>query len=463
MTSQIYGNNGLKKHIVFILMAKMKMKLKWFLPVLLYLFTGHCLAALQTTYTMDAAFAGQSELSIAATFIVDSASIPNTGGGVKIMQEKQLPPPSTGIKYIQSNSWGDRGNGTWRWASSSPLLTASYDSNNVDTNQTMTVDGKTYYKLRMADSERFPVYVRLEQKVFLPIRNAYSYVDLKDVENQSRQHRGSFFFNTIFQNSYLTGCNNPQGNFSVTLTCVRDVRYELSSQFANRDVKMYFYMPKTPLYPINFENIFVGSLSFSRVCMVATGGDESAAFAAANNCTMNSKKAVVSRFYLQGSLIFSNTCKVTETTKNVVLADITEAKLAGKAQGALPEGYAPKETKVSMKCSGNINNSFPDGAGIVQATMMGAGYSFDADLASKGILLAKGVGTTINNLGVKITQDAAGQSPVRLDGLSPLRATINNDMATVTFYSYPTPARAGGNPTGVGGYEASATLTFEIL
>ncbi|XZV68351.1 fimbrial protein [Enterobacter sp. SA24] len=351
---------------------------------------------------------------------------------------------------------------TWRWASSSPLLTASYDSNNVDTTQTRTVDGKTYYKLRMADSERFPVYVRLEQKVFLPVKNAYSYVDLKDVENQSRQHRGSFFFNTIFQNSYLSGCNNAQGNFSVTLICVRDLYYELSSQFANRDVKMYFYMPKTPLYPINFDNIFVGSVSFSRVCMVATGGDESAAFIAANNCTMNSKKAVVSRFYLNGSLIFRNTCKVTETTKNVVLADITEAKLAGKAQGALPEGYAPKETKVSMKCSGNINNSFPDGAGIVQATMMGAGYSFDADLASKGILLAKGVGTIINDLGVKITQDAAGQSLVKLDGVSPLRATINNDMATVTFYSYPTPARTGVNPTGAGGYEASATMTFEM-
>lgn len=115
-----------------------------------------------------------------------------------------------------------------------------------------------------------------------------------------------------------------------------------------------------------------------------------------------------------------------------------------------------------MKCSGNINNSFPDGAGIVQATMMGAGYSFDADLASKGILLAKGVGTIINDLGVKITQDAAGQSLVKLDGVSPLRATINNDMATVTFYSYPTPARTGVNPTGAGGYEASATMTFEM-
>ena len=101
MTNQTYDNNGLKKHIAFTLMAKMKMKLKWFLPVLLYLFTGHCQAALQTTYTMDANFSGQSDLSIAATFNVDSASISNTGGGVKIMQEKQLPPPTTGIAYIQ--------------------------------------------------------------------------------------------------------------------------------------------------------------------------------------------------------------------------------------------------------------------------------------------------------------------------------------------------------------------------
>ncbi|XZV68350.1 hypothetical protein M1D79_03035 [Enterobacter sp. SA24] len=111
MTSQIYDNNGLKKHIIFILMARMKMKLKWFLPVLLYLFTGHCLAALQTTYIMDASFAGQSDLSIAATFNVDSASIPNMGGGVKVMQEKQLPPPTTGIEYNQRSLWGDRGNG----------------------------------------------------------------------------------------------------------------------------------------------------------------------------------------------------------------------------------------------------------------------------------------------------------------------------------------------------------------
>jgi hypothetical protein len=458
MTNQIYDNNGLKKHIVFTLMAKMKMKLKWFLPVLLYLFTGHCQAGV--TYTLNDDFM-QSELEKMVTFNIDGSTIPNSGGALKIMQEKQLPPPDRGIQYYKRNSWGSRGNGTWRWASTSPLVTASYDNNNVDTTQTRTVDGKTYYKLKMVGDDRFPVYVRFEQKLFLPGKN-YTYVDLKDIENQSRQNRGSSFFNITYSNDAPTSCSNIQGNIQVELSCIGALYYKLP-QFANRDVKVYFYMPKTPLYPINFNNVYLGSLSFSNVCISETGGDETTAFQTANNCTLNSSRTVVSKFYLNGSLIFRNTCKVTETTKNIVLANITDAKLAGKAQGALPEGYTPKETKVSMKCSGNINNTFPNGAGIVQATMMGAGYSFDADLASKGILLAKGVGTTINNLGVKITQDAAGQSLVKLDGLSPLRATINNDMATVTFYSYPTPARAGVNPTGAGGYEASATLTFEIL
>lgn len=463
MTNQIYDNNGLKKHIVFTLMAKMKMKLKWFLPAFVYLFTGYCLAA-ETLYTLEPSYT-PSASEIAAVFNVNGDTNQNTGGAVNITMDKSL--PTYTFNYTQSRGWGNNGTTTFRWASSSPLFNASYSSN-VDTSQIMTVNGKAYYRLKMTGNESFPVYIRLEQKVFFPGENLSRFLDLKDIDKQSLQNRGSFFFNTVFSNNTLSSCKNSRGNFEVFLYCNNNLQYTLSQQYGNRDVKMYFYMPKTPLYPITFNNINVGSLDASRICIAAVAGkwtaaDENAAFEKANSCTLGSEKRPLTKYYLDGSLIFRNTCKVTETTKNVVLADITEAKLAGKAQGALPEGYAPKETKVSMKCSGNINDTFPDGAGTVQATMMGVGYSYDADLALKGILLAKGVGTTINNLGIKITQDAAGQSLVKLDGLSPLRATINNDMATVTFYSYPTPARAGVNPTGAGGYEASATLTFEIL
>lgn len=79
-----------------------------------------------------------------------------------------------------------------------------------------------------------------------------------------------------------------------------------------------------------------------------------------------------------------------------------------------------------------------------------------------GVLVAKpSNGNTIDGVGVKITSDSSGNTPVKLGGDNLQGAEVIGNKAMATFYAYPT-MTTDTKPSGGGDFNATATVTFEV-
>ncbi|POT57189.1 hypothetical protein C3432_17700 [Citrobacter amalonaticus] len=427
------------------------MKLNIFLLNLLFICVGSAYAAQTVVMPRTGNTSSRANFTIAE-------DVTNKGGALLVISNLTLPSGET--KFRAPARDFDKRNG--RWTSSSPVIEGRYDTANVNTGDTINVSGKKYYRLKNITGTNIPVYIRLAQQMWLPNIDRYEYVDLLDLyfRGTSNDGLGWYEFNTNWSSwgktTALSGCTKAEGNYAANVACDTSyITFTLGNQYNNRNIQVSFYMPRTPYSTITIPSMKVGQSSIHHMCI--DYGSNDADYEAAKICTKGASTTPLIDYYIQGTVTFRTTCSVAETTKTIDLATTSVGKLVGKGQGGIPDGFTPKETKIALNCSGDINSSFTKG---VVWSMTGVGDSLSAGAAQQGILLAKGTG--INDLGVKITSDAAGKNLVKVDGTQTVQAEASGKTATAKFYAYPTAANASKAPTGAGNYEAMATLTFDM-
>ncbi|HAT7506638.1 fimbrial protein [Citrobacter braakii] len=438
--------NSVFKNAVFFFTTKMK--LNTFLLSLFFICVGSANAG-DREWRVVLGRSGNTTSIATFTF---SQDVTNNGGEVAL--GKRLSTYPSELKFrVDPNTLTP---GLSRWTSSSPVIEGGYDSSNVDTSDAVGYNGRKYYRLKNIAGKNFPVYIRLEQEVWLPKGGYNAWVDLPDLHNvtTSGDSLGWYEFNTVWNRNGLSRCSEGDGNYNSNVECSSsNLIFTLDSQYNSRSVNVYFYMPRTPISTITIPSMKVGQSSIHHMCI--DRGDDDGDYENAIECTKAAATTPLTDFYLQGTLTFKTTCSM-ETAKTIDLAATSVGKLVGKGQGGIPDGYTPTETKVALNCTGDINSSFTKG---VVWSITGVGGSLSAG-AQQGILLAQGTG--ISDLGVKITSDAAGKNPVKVDGTQTVQAEASGKTATAKFYAYPTPASASKAPTGAGNYQAMATLTFDM-
>lgn len=428
------------------------MKLNIFLFNLLFMCIGSSYGATEGQ-TMELYRSGN--MSSAVDFIV-TRDVTNKGGAISLTSDIKAPAGevqfASPVIYFQGNYFNGR------WTSSSPLVEGAYDPANVNTGDTVTVGGKKYYRLKNIQRTSIPMYIRVEQEIWLPSGSKYEYVEIPELYTRTTGSEGWYEFNVNWVWNGATTvaqCNGMDGNYNANVTCNQFLTFTLSKEYNNRNVKIFFYMPRTPSATIEIPRMKVGQSVIHNMCM--DPGDGEYDYRLAKSCTHKSPTTPLVEYYIQGLMTFTTSCNMSETTKTVNFAPLSTTKLAGKGVGEIPDGFTPVQTTVTLTCKNDINSAFLNG---VEWSITGAGSSLSSAAAQQGILLASGTG--VKDLGVKITRDLLGKNLVKVDGSQTVPAAISGTRATATFYSYPTVANASKAPSGAGDYQATATLTFDM-
>ncbi|WP_369462365.1 fimbrial protein [Citrobacter braakii] len=315
----------------------------------------------------------------------------------------------------------------------------------IDYSNTTSFNGVKYYKIKADVGTNVPLYVAIKQ---------YVYDNGNDVGNYYyvpyTQHNNS---GTTVRVKGKDACEFVWSNSGDEWSCSNgNLFLEQNGTISGRSGTIYFYMPKVPTNDVTFTNLEIANTKIHTT--IATDSWEEA-----NNYSKNSVifyGTVYFRFYLSGTFKLDQSCKISggPVVLEVPLGDI--AIPAFTTKGGKPSGYTPKATNLTFTCKRDIGKTYGAMKWSISPTSASSGSGMD------GVLIAKpNGGNSIDGVGVKITSDSAGNTPVKLGGDNLQSATVSGNNATATFYAHPTMTK-DTKPSGGGDFNATATVTFEV-
>lgn len=359
----------------------------------------------------------------------------------------------------KSYSYSDQGTFTYagnipfnnqEWVIGPQYYRGRYNSNHVDTSKSLIYKGRTYYKITSITSAN--IYISARQMVYNNETDVANYYDFPYEEHNSALATLKLTYNPTTGSAT---CQELYNNAGLVISCAGkqgqgDGRLMVGMNTASaRSGDIYLYMPNIPTREVVFNNVLITSSTVSGMGMSDNGN--------IHRATSNSRNAPQYDqfdFYLNGTLKFNNNCRLLNTTGGIAVnfKDLLPGAFTGK--GKKPTNVTPVKTDIVFNCDKDIGNTYS-----------GMDWSVTATAASQssepGILKATGsAGNTINNLGVKLTKDANGTTPISITG-GENAATISGTNATATFYAFPTMI-SDTKPSGAGGYIATATVTFNV-
>lgn len=325
-----------------------------------------------------------------------------------------------------------------------PQLYRGDFTNAVDTSSKINYGGRTYYKIKADVGINVPIYVSISQYIYKYVVNTGKYYDLPYTEDNNSgitlRKTGSTTCSTIF--------NNTDGTANCDGTWV--YYYQQSSDFG-RSGKIYFYMPKIPTNDVTFTNLEIAN---TKIHTSLSSDSWNAAYDYSFG-HVASEGTVGFRFFLSGSFAMDQSCKIDGGLALEIPLDSINSP-AFTTKGGKPSGYTPKGTTLTFSCKRDIGTTYGGMKWSISPTAASAGSGLD------GVLVATPKGESkIDGVGVKITSDAAGNTPVPLGGDKLQPTKVSGSKATATFYAYPT-MTTNTKPTGAGDYSATATVTFEV-
>lgn len=317
----------------------------------------------------------------------------------------------------------------------------------VDTGKSVTYGGIKYYRYTggpgTVDAD---MYVAVEQHIW----------------DNGRDIDGTYFIpykkdnnSGITVNYSNRVCSLNWKNSEDTYSCFRDNQGNMmleitqSATVSGRSGKIYFYLRKMPTQEVVFNNVLIATTK------VASAASDSS-WETSTSAAYSSNGTPVFNFYLNGSLRFDNACKIEGPVAIEVPMGVLSS-IAFTRKGAPPANFSPVGTTLTFSCKKSIPNSYGGMKWSIIPTAASDGSG------SEGVLVARPAGAnTISGLGVKITSDAAGNNAIPLRDLreAPISGTDNN-VATATFYAYPT-MLTDSKPSGGGDYNATATVNFDV-
>lgn len=314
----------------------------------------------------------------------------------------------------------------------------------VDTSSKITYGGRKYYKIRADVGISVPIYVSISQYIYKYGVNTGQYYDLPYAVDDNS--------GTTLRNSGGTSCSVIWSNTDGSADCgsVYAYYYQKSS-VSGRSGKIYFYMPKIPTNDVSFTNLEVAN---TKIHTAVSSSNWNAA-AQYSRDHVAGEGTVGFRFLLSGSFTMDQSCKIDGgVALEIPLGSIGTPTFTIK--GGKPSGYTPKGTTLTFSCKRDIGTTYGGMKWSISPTAASAGSGLD------GVLVATPKGESkIDGVGVKITSDAAGNTPVPLGGDKLQSTKVSGSKATATFYAYPT-MTTDTRPTGAGDYSATATVTFEV-
>lgn len=315
----------------------------------------------------------------------------------------------------------------------------------VDTSSTTTYGGIKYYKVSTDVGSNIPLYVAIRQGIYDNTADAMSYYFVPYLE-----HNNSV--TEIQTMSSYSDCVNTWNNTEDLYTCSLTIDINQRGSVSGRNGTIYFYMPKIPTNDITFTGI-----------EIAKGKIHSAYSTDSWSAARDYSKSVVGsqgydyfHFFLSGTLRMDQSCQISNgpVVLEVPLGNIVSSTFTTK--GGKPSGYTPKPTILTFSCKRDIGDTYGAMKWSISPTSASSGSGLD------GVLVAKpSNGNTIDGVGVKITSDSSGNTPVKLGGDNLQGAEVIGNKAMATFYAYPT-MTTDTKPSGGGDFSATATVTFEV-
>lgn len=347
-------------------------------------------------------------------------------------------PPATGV--TDTYNYGDM------------IFKGELNSATLDTALTLnkTVDGipLTFYKIK---NTTYDAYVAISQKVYN--LNSKSSTPVSPPYTMSDEFQGSFKRNNVGECSNTT--SNSPGPVGEKSYCRMDSHGSLDyveiygSDKVSGTGTVYLYMPKAPPGPFVLAATAVSSMSVSASIAKNTLQTPSGAF------------TKLSDIVIGGTIKGVNTCSVKNNITNQTI-DLNSGSSGGAGlssmafgvKGGVPAGFTPMKVTVNFVCEGDIEASYPDLSWMVMPAPGALTAGID------GTIVAKPTGNNqIEGLGVKMTTDSTGNTPVIFGERYP--AVVNSKDASATLYAYPT--KAGSDAVrGGGDYTASAIIMLDI-
>lgn len=325
---------------------------------------------------------------------------------------------------------------------------ANFNNSIIDVNKKTSYAGRNYYQLKI-DSGAVALYVSVKQNIYDNEADVMQSYDVPfTAHNYSRTDVQYVPVQQVAQRCFISSTNT---NDSVTCNGTV-VSLSQSSTVSGRSGVIYFYMPKLPTHTIELNNLLIATTDVSSAYSVdswAAARDD--ALAAVNS---GSGSRVFS-FFITGTLRFDNTCKISGPVAiEIPLGSLSTGSFTTK--GGKPTSYSPKRTDLTFTCTKDIPSSYGGMKWSITPTAESSGSSLP------GVLVAKPTaGNTVNGVGVKVTSDVNGNTPITMGASNLQTAAISGKNATATFYSYPT-MTTDNKPTGTGDYTATATVMFEV-
>ncbi|PLR40666.1 hypothetical protein CYR55_05130 [Chimaeribacter californicus] len=248
-------------------------------------------------------------------------------------------------------------------------------------------------------------------------------------------------------------CDKGEDNAGLRISCVK-VNGRISTLNVNmtsvsgRSGNVYIYIPRIPTREIVFNNVLLTASTVSGIGMSTQGWEK------ARSISESSTQYEQFDFYINGTLRFNNSCRLLNSSGGIAInfQELMPTNFTGK--GLKPNNLTPERTEIVFNCDKDIASTFSGMNWSVTATAI-------SDSSEPGILKATAsAGNTINNLGVKLTKDVNGTTPVNIKG-EENAAIISGTKASAVFYSFPT-MMTDDKPSGGGSYVATATVTFNV-